>query len=97
MILLSGTSLLRVVFSGRSPIVAVLGSISAGSPTRRPRTALGAAGASCWRPIASLKGRKRQFPRSWMGRFALVIMILSGVNFDLRITREVVPFEDWVA
>jgi TRAP-type mannitol/chloroaromatic compound transport system permease large subunit len=29
--------------------------------------------------------------------FALVIMILLGVNFDLRITREVVPFEDWVA
>jgi TRAP-type mannitol/chloroaromatic compound transport system permease large subunit len=29
--------------------------------------------------------------------FAIVIMILLGVNFDLRVTRQVEPFEDWVA
>ena len=32
-----------------------------------------------------------------MASFAIVIMILFGVNFDLRINRDVVPFEDWVA
>ena len=32
-----------------------------------------------------------------MASFALIIMILVGVNFDLRVNREVVRFEEWVA
>ena len=32
-----------------------------------------------------------------MSTFAVIIMILVGVNFDLRITQSVVGFENWVA
>ncbi|WP_439122200.1 TRAP transporter large permease [Marivita sp.] len=94
---LSKNELLRVVFPPLVLIVAVLGSILGGITNPTPAAALGAAGAimlAAYRKLSEEQGASKIV--IWAS-LALVIMILLGVNFDLRITREVVPVEDWVA
>ncbi len=95
--LLSRNDLLRVVFPPLVLIVAVLGSILGGITNPTPAAALGAAGAIMLAAYRKLKEEDGKSQIIIWASFALVIMILFGVNFDLRITREVVPFEDWVA
>jgi len=97
MIRLSRNELLRVVFPPLVLIVAVLGSILGGITNPTPAAALGAAGAIMLAAYRKLKEENGKSKIVIWASFALVIMILVGVNFDLRITREVVPFEDWVA
>jgi TRAP-type mannitol/chloroaromatic compound transport system permease large subunit len=94
---LSQNELLRVVFPPLVLIVAVLGSILGGITNPTPAAALGAAGAIMLAAYRKLKEENGKSKIVIWASFALVIMILLGVNFDLRITREVVPFEDWVA
>ncbi|MGP1356717.1 TRAP transporter large permease [Roseicyclus sp.] len=89
--------LLRVVFPPLILIVAVLGSILGGITNPTPAAALGAAGAIMLAAYRKLKEENGKSKIVIWASFAIVIMILLGVNFDLRITREVVPFEDWVA
>ncbi len=94
---LSKNELLRVVFPPLVLIVAVLGSILGGITNPTPAAALGAAGAimlAAYRKLSEEQGASKIV--IWAS-LALVIMILLGINFDLRITRESVPFQDWVA
>ncbi len=94
---LSQNELLRVVFPPLVLIVAVLGSILGGITNPTPAAALGAAGAIMLAAYRKLKEEQGNSKLVIWASFSLVILILLGVNFDLRITREVVPFEDWVA
>ncbi|MBF9032151.1 TRAP transporter large permease subunit [Rhodobacterales bacterium HKCCE3408] len=94
---LAQNELLRVVFPPLVLIVAVLGSILGGITNPTPAAALGAAGAIMLAAYRKLKEEDGLSKIVIWASFALVIMIMVGVNFDLRITREVVPFQDWVA
>jgi TRAP-type mannitol/chloroaromatic compound transport system permease large subunit len=94
---LAKNELLRVVFPPLILIVAVLGSILGGITNPTPAAALGAAGAMMLAAHRKLAEEEHKSKMVIWASFALVIMILIGVNFDLRITRENVPFEDWVA
>lgn len=94
---LSQNELLRVVFPPLILIVAVLGSILGGITNPTPAAALGAAGAIMLAAFRKLKEEEGKSKIVIWASFALVIMILIGVNFDLRITRETVPLEDWIA
>jgi len=97
MVRLSQNELLRVVFPPLVLIVAVLGSILGGITNPTPAAALGAAGAIMLAAYRKLKEENGNSKIVIWSSFALVILILLGVNFDLRITRESVPLEDWVA
>jgi TRAP-type mannitol/chloroaromatic compound transport system permease large subunit len=94
---LSRNDLLRVVFPPLILIIAVLGSILGGITNPTPAAALGAAGAIMLAAYRKLKEENGKSKIVIWASFAIVIMILLGVNFDLRITRETVPFQDWVA
>jgi TRAP-type mannitol/chloroaromatic compound transport system permease large subunit len=94
---LAKNELLRVVFPPLVLIVAVLGSILGGITNPTPAAALGAAGAIMLAAFRKLKEEDGKSKIVIYSSLALVVMILLGVNFDLRITRESVAFEDWVA
>ncbi len=94
---LAQNEFLRVVFPPLVLIVAVLGSILGGITNPTPAAALGAAGAIMLAAYRKLKEENGKSKIVIWASFALVIMILLGVNFDLRIARENVPVEDWVA
>jgi TRAP-type mannitol/chloroaromatic compound transport system permease large subunit len=94
---LARNDLLRVVFPPLILIVAVLGSILGGITNPTPAAALGAAGAIMLAAYRKLKEENGKPKIVIWASFAIIIMILLGVNFDLRVTREVVPFEDWLA
>jgi TRAP-type mannitol/chloroaromatic compound transport system permease large subunit len=97
MVRMSRNDLLRVVFPPLILIVAVLGSILGGITNPTPAAALGAAGAIMLAAYRKLKEENGKSKIVIWASFAIVIMILLGVNFDLRITRESVPFQDWAA
>jgi TRAP-type C4-dicarboxylate transport system permease large subunit len=94
---LARNDLLRVVFPPLILIVAVLGSILGGITNPTPAAALGAAGAIMLAAYRKLKDENGKSKIVIWASFAIIIMILLGVNFDLRVTREVVPVSDWVA
>jgi TRAP-type mannitol/chloroaromatic compound transport system permease large subunit len=94
---LARNDLLRVVFPPLILIVAVLGSILGGITNPTPAAALGAAGAVMLAAYRKLKDENGKSKIVIWASFAIIIMILLGVNFDLRVTREVVPVSDWVA
>jgi TRAP-type mannitol/chloroaromatic compound transport system permease large subunit len=94
---LARNDLLRVVFPPLILIVAVLGSILGGITNPTPAAALGAAGAIMLAAYRKLKDENGKSKIVIWASFAIIIMILLGVNFDLRVTREVVPASDWVA
>ncbi len=95
--LLAQNELLRVVFPPLVLIVAVLGSILGGITNPTPAAALGAGGAIMLAAYRRLKDEDRSGKIIIMATFAIVIMILVGVNFDLRINQTSVGFENWVA
>ncbi len=95
--LLGRNDLLRVVFPPLVLIVAVLGSILGGITNPTPAAALGAGGAIMLAAFRKLQEEGKSGSTVIGASFAIVIMILVGVNFDLRINRGDVPFEDWVA
>ncbi|MEM9212357.1 MAG: TRAP transporter large permease subunit, partial [Pseudomonadota bacterium] len=89
--------LFRVVFPPLVLIIAVLGSILGGITNPTPAAALGAGGA-----IMLAAYRKLEETDGWAGSiliaaFAMVIMILVGVNFDLRTGVENISVENWIA
>ncbi|EPX80420.1 TRAP transporter large permease [Salipiger mucosus] len=94
---LGQNELIRVVFPPLVLIVAVLGSILGGITNPTPAAALGAAGAIMLAAYRKL-GEQERSPRIILwATFAVVIMILVGINFDLRITGETVDAETWIA
>ncbi len=94
---LSKNELLRVVFPPLVLIVAVLGSILGGITNPTPAAALGAGGAIMLAAYRKLRETDKSPKIILLASFSLVIMILVGINFDLRVTRTSVPAEDWVA
>ena len=94
---LGENELVRVVFPPLVLIVAVLGSILGGITNPTPAAALGAAGAIMLAAYRKLQDDDRS-PRIIIGAsFALIIMLLVGMNFDLRLGQEVVSVESRIA
>ena len=95
---LGRNELLRVVFPPLILIVAVLGSILGGITNPTPAAALGAGGAIMLAAYRRLRDEQRSGKIIIMASFALVIMLLVGVNFDLRVHQSSgVTAEQWVA
>ncbi|MBV2360895.1 TRAP transporter large permease subunit [Thalassococcus sp. CAU 1522] len=94
---LSKNELLRVVFPPLVLIVAVLGSILGGITNPTPAAALGAAGAIMLAAYRKLSDDDRNPKVIIWSTLAVVVMILIGVNFDLRINAETVTVETWIA
>ncbi|MEM6482895.1 MAG: TRAP transporter large permease subunit, partial [Pseudomonadota bacterium] len=94
---LAGNELIRVVFPPLVLIVAVLGSILGGITNPTPAAALGAGGAIMLAAYRRLKDEERSGKVIIFSTFAVILAILIGINFDLRINVESVSFETWVA
>ncbi len=95
--MLGRNELLRVVFPPLVLIVAVLGSILGGITNPTPAAALGAGGAIMLAAYRKLKDDNRSGKLIIQATFAIVIMLLVGVNFDLRVNQPDVGFENWAA
>ncbi|MEO0918646.1 MAG: TRAP transporter large permease subunit, partial [Pseudomonadota bacterium] len=95
---LGRNELLRVVFPPLVLIIAVLGSILGGITNPTPAAALGAGGAIMLAAYRKLKDDQKSGKLIIMTSFSLVIMLLIGVNFDLRVNQPGgVGFETWLA
>lgn len=94
---LSRNELFRVVFPPLMLIVAVLGSILGGVTNPTPAAGLGAGGAILLAAYRKLRDEQKTSKVIIGASFSVIVMILIGANFDLRIGRADVPFEDWVA
>ncbi|MHA7866418.1 MAG: TRAP transporter large permease [Salipiger thiooxidans] len=94
---LAGNELIRVVFPPLVLIVAVLGSILGGITNPTPAAALGAAGAIMLAAYRKLRETDRSPRIILWSTFAVVIMILVGVNFDLRVNSGGAGVESWIA
>ncbi len=92
-----GNELIRVVFPPLVLIIAVLGSILGGITNPTPAAALGAGGALMLAAYRKLKDQDRSPKVIIWSTLAIIICILVGVNFDLRINQDGVSFESWVA
>lgn len=95
--LMGQNEILRVVFPPLVLIVAVLGSILGGITNPTPAAALGAGGAIMLAAFRKLQDENKSGRGVLMTTFSMVIMLLLGINFDLRVSLEVVSFENWVA
>ncbi|MCG7574670.1 TRAP transporter large permease subunit [Phaeobacter sp. CNT1-3] len=89
--------LIRVVFPPLVLIVAVLGSILGGITNPTPAAALGAAGAIMLAAYRKLQDEDASGKVIINSTFAVAIMILLGMNFDLRINTKEVSAETWIA
>ncbi|MBE9638126.1 TRAP transporter large permease [Salipiger mangrovisoli] len=94
---LAHNDLIRVVFPPLVLIVAVLGSILGGITNPTPAAALGAAGAIMLAAYRKLNEDGRSPKIILMSTFAVAIMILIGVNFDLRVGTEGAGADTWIA
>ena len=94
---LSQNELLRVVFPPLILIVAVLGSILGGITNPTPAAALGAAGAIMLAAFRKLQDEGGTGKPVLVATFSMVIMLLLGVNFDLRVSVADVSAESWIA
>ncbi|WP_136442706.1 TRAP transporter large permease [Pacificoceanicola onchidii] len=97
MIRLSKNELLRVVFPPLILIVAVLGSILGGITNPTPAAALGAAGAIMLAAYRKLQDEDKSPKVIIWSTLSVVLLILVGINFDLRINTETVSAESWAA
>ncbi len=95
--LLGKNELLRVVFPPLVLIVAVLGSILGGITNPTPAAALGAGGAIMLAAYRRLQDEGGSGKIIIQATFAIIIMILVGVNFDLRVNQSQVGLENWIA
>ncbi len=95
--LLGRNELVRVVFPPLVLIVAVLGSILGGVTNPTPAAALGAGGAIMLAAYRKLTDEQRNSKLIIWASFGIIIMIILGINFDLRTDREGVSFADWIA
>jgi len=94
---LGQNELLRVVFPPLVLIVAVLGSILGGITNPTPAAALGAGGAIMLAAYRKLKDEQKSGRIILISTFAMVIMLLAGVNFDLRVQLGTLGAENWIA
>jgi len=94
---LAQNDILRVIFPPLVLIVAVLGSILAGITNPTPAAALGAGGTLMLAAYRKLQEEKRSGRIVLQATGAIVVMLLIGVNFDLRMNQEVVGFERYIA
>lgn len=94
---LGRNELIRVVFPPLVLIVAVLGSILGGITNPTPAAALGAGGAIMLAAYRRLRDEQKTGKAIIFTAFALVIMLLVGVNFDLRVSVGSPSFEQWAA
>ena len=94
---MSQNELIKVVFPPLVLIIAVLGSILGGITNPTPAAALGAAGAIMLAAYRKLQDENKSGKIILNSTFAVVIMILVGINFDLRINVQDVSFESWLA
>ena len=95
--ILGKNELLRVVFPPLVLIVAVLGSILGGITNPTPAAALGAGGAIMLAAFRKLQDQEKSGAIILWATFAIIVMILVGVNFDLRINQQDVAIENWIA
>ena len=89
--------ILRVVFPPLVLIVAVLGSILGGITNPTPAAALGAGGAIMLAAFRKLQDEGRSGRIVLLTAGAIVVMLLIGVNFDMRLGQEVVLLENYLA
>ncbi len=89
--------LIRVVFPPLVLIVAVLGSILGGITNPTPAAALGAGGAIMLAAYRKLRDQDRSPKIIIWSTLAIIICILVGINFDLRINQEEITAENWIA
>ncbi|WP_397541449.1 TRAP transporter large permease subunit [Roseovarius salis] len=94
---LARNDLIRVVFPPLVLIVAVLGSILGGITNPTPAAALGAGGAIMLAAYRKLRENNESGSVIIWATLAVILSILIGINFDLRINQEDVGFESWVA
>ena len=94
---LATNELLRVVFPPLVLIVAVLGSILGGITNPTPAAALGAGGAIMLAAYRKLRDQDRSGKIILMGTAAVMLMLIVGVNFDMRLGQENVAVEDYIA
>ncbi|MDF1668885.1 MAG: TRAP transporter large permease subunit [Roseovarius sp.] len=94
---LAENDLIRVVFPPLVLIVAVLGSILGGITNPTPAAALGAGGAIMLAAYRKLRDEDRSPKIILFATFAIVIAILMGMNFDLRVNVSDVSVETWIA
>ncbi|QPM89425.1 TRAP transporter large permease subunit [Pseudooceanicola algae] len=94
---LAQNELIRVVFPPLMLIIAVLGSILGGITNPTPAAALGAGGAIMLAAYRKLREEGRDpWVITW-ATIALVVMIVMGMNFDLRINKDEVQVADFIA
>ncbi|WP_299893917.1 TRAP transporter large permease subunit [uncultured Ruegeria sp.] len=89
--------LIRVVFPPLVLVIAVLGSILGGVTNPTPAAALGAGGAIMLAAYRKLQDQGRSGKVIIWSTFAVMIALLMGVNFDLRINQGNVTVETWIA
>ncbi|WP_377187091.1 TRAP transporter large permease [Ruegeria meonggei] len=89
--------LIRVVFPPLVLIIAVLGSILGGVTNPTPAAALGAGGAVMLAAYRKLKDQGQSGNVIIWSTFAVIICLLLGVNFDLRINQGGASVETWIA
>ncbi|SFH22679.1 TRAP-type mannitol/chloroaromatic compound transport system, large permease component [Palleronia marisminoris] len=94
---LARNDLVRVVFPPLVLIVAVLGSILGGITNPTPAAALGAGGAIMLAAFRKLKEDGRSGRIIIGSALAIIVMLLLGVNFDLRVGVGETNFAQWVA
>ena len=94
---LAQNDLLRVVFPPLVLIVAVLGSILGGITNPTPAAALGAGGAIMLAAYRKLRDQDKSGKIILLATGAVALMLIVGVNFDMRIGQENVAFEDYFA
>ncbi|WP_415920362.1 TRAP transporter large permease [Tateyamaria sp. SN6-1] len=87
--------LIRVVFPPLVLIVAVLGSILGGITNPTPAAALGAGGAIMLAAYRKLTDQDRSPKIIIWSTLAIIVCILVGVNFDLRINQDNVSAQSW--
>jgi len=95
--LLASNEILRVVFPPLVLIVAVLGSILGGITNPTPAAALGAGGAILLAAYRKRKDQGRSGRIVMQSAGAIILMLVLGINFDMRMGQDVVLFENRVA
>ena len=95
--MLSRNEILRVVFPPLVLIIAVLGSIMGGVTNPTPAAALGAGGAILLATYRKLKEQNRSGKVVVWTAVSIGVMLLIGVNFDLRMGQDVVLMENRIA
>ena len=94
---LAKNDLLRVVFPPLVLIVAVLGSILGGITNPTPAAALGAGGAIMLAAYRKLADQEKSGKIILLATGAVMLMLIVGVNFDMRVGQEDVAFENYLA